>query len=95
MQAEVRDLCFYTKQFNAAAVGVAFGVGEIHGLTGFGFFGIFNLFFTWIVYAKLARVDLEEAGFVGQSELQGHGMAPSVVSFVFWWMLAHTLTHHA
>ena len=74
---------------------VAFGVSEIHGLAGFGFFGIVNLFLTWIVCAKLARVDLEEAGFVGQSELQGHGMAPSVVSFVFWWMLAHTLTHHA
>ena len=91
----MRDLCFYTKQFNAAVVGVAFGVGEIHGLTGFGFFGVFNALATWFVYAKLARIDLEEVSFIGQSELQGHGMVPSVISFVFWWMLAPTLAHHA
>ena len=82
---------YWSKQIVAVACGLSFGVYDVRGWNGFLGFLAAALFVTFIVYARIHRLDLEELGVNGQAVFWQEGMGPGLGVFMLCWVVSFNL----
>ena len=71
-------------------LGVLCGLTPVTGFVGFIAFASSSLFFTWLMYAKVMRADLD---FEAQTELWKEGALAATATFLLSWIALFTLMH--